>query len=223
MSGKTLDDINFKEEILTEHVSVKEAVLPFDKFQGCDVLLGPEMRSTGEVMGIDYGFDKAFAKAQFAANQRLPLEGTVFISMNDQMKDKVVPIAQGFHDLGFKILCTEGTAAFLEKAGVTVERVLKLHEGRPHAGDVLANGHIQLLIITSAGDALDQIDGRQLRRMALAYKVPIITTIAGGLASLEAVRGLKHSPVEMIALQDFFVQGKKQVSVNQVPSSAQHL
>lgn len=206
MSGKSLHDLNFTEEVIPKHVSVKEAVLPFDKFQGCDVLLGPEMRSTGEVMGIDFHFNKAFAKAQFAASQKLPLSGTVFISMNDLTKDKVIPIAKGFHDLGFKILCTEGTGTYLGKAGIEVERVLKLHEGRPHAADLLTNGKIQLMIITSSQDALDQIDGRQLRRMALAYKVPIITTIAGGLASLEAVRGLTESPVDMIALQDFFVK-----------------
>jgi carbamoyl-phosphate synthase large subunit len=212
MSGKSLADLNFTEEVIPRHVSVKEAVLPFDKFQGCDVLLGPEMRSTGEVMGIDFNFDKAFAKAQIAANQRLPLTGTVFISMNDMLKEKVVPIAKGFQDLGFKILCTDGTANYLGKAGIEVERVLKLHEGRPHAADLLANGDIQLMIITSSGDALDQIDGRQLRRLALGYKVPIITTIAGAVATLQAVTGLKDGPVEMMALQDFFVQEKKVVA-----------
>ncbi|KAI5081040.1 hypothetical protein GOP47_0004223 [Adiantum capillus-veneris] len=204
MSGLSVHDIGFTEEIIPNHVSVKEAVLPFDKFQGCDVLLGPEMRSTGEVMGIDYGFDMAFAKAQIAANQKLPLSGTVFVSMNDLTKPKVLPIAKGFSSLGFSILATEGTAAFLESQGISVERVLKLHEGRPHAGDMLANGQIQLVVITSSGDALDQIDGRQIRRMALAYKVPIITTIAGALATLEAIKGLKRSPVSMIALQEFF-------------------
>lgn len=206
MSGMTLADLHFTEEVIPRHVSVKEAVLPFDKFQGCDVLLGPEMRSTGEVMGIDFNFDKAFAKAQIAANQRLPLTGTVFISMNDMLKEKVIPIAKGFQELGFTILCTDGTASALEKAGVEVERVLKLHEGRPHAADAITNGGIQLMIITSSGDALDQKDGRQLRRLALAYKVPIITTIAGALATLQAVSGLKASPVEMMALQDFFVK-----------------
>eukprot|EP00246_Nothoceros_aenigmaticus_P003148 TRINITY_DN14101_c0_g1_i1.p1 TRINITY_DN14101_c0_g1~~TRINITY_DN14101_c0_g1_i1.p1 ORF type:complete len:1080 (+),score=226.04 TRINITY_DN14101_c0_g1_i1:350-3241(+) len=204
MSGKSIKDLNYTEEVIPNHVSVKEAVLPFDKFQGCDVILGPEMRSTGEVMGIDYGFDKAFAKAQIAANQKLPLTGTVFISINDQTKSQAVPIAKGFQELGFKVLSTVGTAEYLGKAGVEVERVLKLHEGRPHAGDLLANGQIQLMMITSSGDVLDQKDGRQLRRSALAYKVPIITTIAGGLASLQAVRGLIQSPVNMLALQDFF-------------------
>ncbi|KAH7440426.1 hypothetical protein KP509_04G106800 [Ceratopteris richardii] len=204
MSGKSFRDIGFMEEVIPNHVSVKEAVLPFDKFQGCDVLLGPEMRSTGEVMGIDYGFDMAFAKAQIAANQKLPLSGTVFISMNDLTKPKVLPIAKGFSELGFNVLATQGTAALLDSQGIPVQRVLKVHEGRPHAGDMLANGQIQLVVITSSGDSLDQIDGRQIRRMALAYKVPIITTIAGALATLEAIKGLKQSPVSMVALQEFF-------------------
>lgn len=204
MSGLSIYDIGFTKEVIPNHVSVKEAVLPFDKFQGCDVLLGPEMRSTGEVMGIDYGFDMAFAKAQIAANQKLPLTGTVFISMNDLTKPKVLPIARGFVELGFKVLATAGTAGFLESQGLPVDRVLKVHEGRPHAGDMLANGQIQLLVITSSSDVLDQIDGKQIRRMALAYRVPIITTIAGASATLAAIRGLKESPVNMIALQEFF-------------------
>ncbi|EFJ17598.1 hypothetical protein SELMODRAFT_420859 [Selaginella moellendorffii] len=208
MSGKSLGDLGFSQEVIPAHVSVKEAVLPFDKFQGCDVLLGPEMRSTGEVMGIDYSFDKAFGKSQIAANQKLPLQGTVFISLNDQTKAQAVPIARGFHALGFNIVSTSGTAKFLEEQGIPVERVLKLHEGRPHAGDLVANGQIQLMIITSSGDALDEKDGRQLRRSALAYKVPIVTTIAGGLANLQAVKSLKECPVEMLALQDFFKADK---------------
>uniref|UniRef100_A0A1D1XN47 Carbamoyl phosphate synthase arginine-specific large chain, chloroplastic n=1 Tax=Anthurium amnicola TaxID=1678845 RepID=A0A1D1XN47_9ARAE len=204
MSGKTLETLGFTSEVVPRHVSVKEAVLPFDKFQGCDVLLGPEMRSTGEVMGIDFDFPVAFAKAQIAAGQKLPLSGTVFISLNDLTKPHLASIARGFQELGFKIVATSGTARVLELEGILVERVLKMHEGRPHAGDMVANGQIQVMVITSSGDALDQIDGRQLRRMALAYKLPIITTVAGALASIEAIKSLKHSPVKMLALQDFF-------------------
>lgn len=204
MSGRTLQDIGFTKEVVPRHVSVKEAVLPFEKFQGCDVLLGPEMRSTGEVMGIDYEFPVAFAKAQIAAGQSLPLSGTVFLSLNDLTKPYLERIAKAFLDLGFRIISTSGTAHVLELAGVPAERVLKMHEGRPHAGDMVANGEIQLMVITSSGDSLDQIDGRQLRRMALAYKVPIITTVAGALASAEAIKSLKSSSIQMIALQDFF-------------------
>ncbi|GMH28451.1 hypothetical protein Nepgr_030294 [Nepenthes gracilis] len=204
MSGKSLNDLGFTKEIIPRHVSVKEAVIPFEKFQGCDVLLGPEMRSTGEVMGIDFEFPLAFAKAQIAAGQKLPLSGTVFLSLNDLSKPHLPAIARAFLGLGFKIVSTSGTARVLELEGIPVERVLKLHEGRPHAGDMVANGQIQLMVMTSSGDALDQIDGRQLRRMALAYKVPTVTTVAGALATAEAVGSLKLSTIKMNALQDFF-------------------
>ncbi|XWS10044.1 hypothetical protein CRYUN_Cryun39dG0042100 [Craigia yunnanensis] len=204
MSGKSLNDLDFTKEVIPRHVSVKEAVLPFEKFQGCDVLLGPEMKSTGEVMGIDFEFAIAFAKAQIAAGQKLPISGTVFLSLNDLTKPYLERIAKAFLGLGFHIVSTSGTAHFLELKGIPVERVLKMHEGRPHAGDMITNGQIQLMVITSSGDALDQIDGRQLRRMALAYKVPIITTVDGALASAEAIRSLKSCTINMIALQDFF-------------------
>ncbi|KAH7560978.1 hypothetical protein ACOSP7_016486 [Xanthoceras sorbifolium] len=204
MSGKSLHDIDFTKEVIPKHISVKEAVLPFEKFQGCDVLLGPEMRSTGEVMGIDLNFAIAFAKAQIAAGQKLPLSGTVFLSLNDLTKPHLERIAKAFLELGFKIVSTSGTAHFLELEGIAVERVLKMHEGRPHAGDMVANGQIQMMVITSSGDDLDQIDGLKLRRMALAYKVPVITTISGALANADAIRSLKSNTVKMVALQDYF-------------------
>ncbi|KAK9280215.1 hypothetical protein L1049_013902 [Liquidambar formosana] len=215
MSGKSLHDLRFTKEVIPGHVSVKEAVLPFEKFQGCDVLLGPEMRSTGEVMGIDFEFPIAFAKAQIAAGQKLPVSGTVFLSLNDLTKPHLATIARAFLVLGFRIVSTSGTAQVLELEGIPVERVLKMHEGRPHAGDMIANGQVQLMVITSSGDALDQIDGRHLRRMALSYKVPIITTVAGALASAEAIKSLKCSTVKMIALQDFFnVEMETEISKN---------
>ncbi|KAA8549503.1 hypothetical protein F0562_001187 [Nyssa sinensis] len=204
MSGKSLHELCFTKEVIPQHVSIKEAVLPFEKFQGCDVLLGPEMRSTGEVMGIDSAFANAFAKAQIAAGQKLPLSGTLFLSLNDLTKPQLATIARAFLELGFRIVSTSGTAHVLELEGIPVERVLKMHEGRPHAGDMIANGQIQLMVITSSGDTLDQKDGRKLRRMALAYKIPIITTVAGALASAEAIQSLKCSTLKMIALQDFF-------------------
>ncbi|KAK0605839.1 hypothetical protein LWI29_031216 [Acer saccharum] len=205
MSGKSLHDIDFTKEVIPNHISVKEAVLPFEKFQGCDVLLGPEMRSTGEVMGIDWNFAIAFAKAQIAAGQKLPLSGTVFLSLNEMTKPHLERLAKAFLELGFKIVSTSGTAHFLELKGIAVERVLKMHEGRPHAGDMVANGQIQMMVITSTGDdALDQIDGLKLRRMALAYKVPIITTISGALANVDAIKSLKSNTIKMAALQDYF-------------------
>ena len=130
----------FKTSILHSHVSVKEVVLPFEKFQGCDMVLGPEMRSVGEVIGIDFRFLMAFAKAQIAANQKLPLTGTVFLSLNDFTKPSLPAIANGFIELGFTIVATTGTANLLKMEGIPVERVLKFHEGRPHAGDMMTNG-----------------------------------------------------------------------------------
>ncbi|XP_050388057.1 carbamoyl-phosphate synthase large chain, chloroplastic [Argentina anserina] len=223
MSGKSLYDLNFTEEVIPAHMSVKEAVLPFEKFQGCDVLLGPEMRSTGEVMGIDYEFPIAFAKAEIAAGQAPPLSGTVFLSLNDLTKPHLERIAKAFLGLGFKIVSTSGTAHFLELVNIPVERVLKLHEGRPNAGDMVANGQIQLMVITSSGDALDQIDGRKLRRMGLAYKIPVITTVAGALATSEAIKSLQSSSIRMIALQDFFDDQKKAASDKTLQSSSTSL
>ncbi|KAK4286478.1 hypothetical protein QN277_003029 [Acacia crassicarpa] len=203
MSGKSLYDIKFTKEIIPKHVSVKEAVLPFAKFPGCDVLLSPEMRSTGEVMGIDPLYNTAFAKAQIAAGQKLPLSGTVFLSLNDLTKPHLEKIAKAFVEIGFQIVATSGTAHALESAKISAAPVLKMHEGRPHAGDMIANGDIQLMVITSSGDKLDQIDGRALRRMALDYKVPIVTTVNGALATAEAIKSLKSNAIKMIALQDF--------------------
>ncbi|KAL9262722.1 Carbamoyl phosphate synthase arginine-specific large chain, chloroplastic-like protein [Drosera capensis] len=218
MSGKSVMDIGFTKEVIPRHVSVKEAVLPFEKFQGCDVVLGPEMRSTGEVMGIDYKFPLAFAKAQIAAGQKLPLSGTVFLSLNDITKRDLPKIARAFIDLGFKIVSTSGTAHVLESEDIPVEPVLKMHEGRPHAGDMVTNGQIQLMVITSSGDALDQIDGRQLRRMALAYKIPVITTVAGALSTADAIKALKSSAIRMLALQDFFQDEAESMAAKRVPS-----
>lgn len=209
MSGKSLHDIGFTKEVIPQHVSVKEAVLPFEKFQGCDVFLGPEMRSTGEVMGIAYEFSIAFAMAYLATGQKLPVSGTVFLSLNEMTKPHLASIARAFIGLGFNIVSTSGTSRILELEGIPVERVLKMHEGRPHAGDMIANGQIQLMVITSSGDSLDEIDGMKLRRMALSYKVPIITTVAGAKATAEAIRSLKSSSLEMVALQDFFAAGKE--------------
>ena len=205
MSGVTLAELGFTQEVVPKHISVKEAVLPFEKFQGCDILLGPEMRSTGEVMGIDYEFSGAFAKAQIAAGQKLPTRGTVFLSLNDLTKRHLAEIGRGFRDLGFKIIATSGTAKVLQLEGIPVEPVLKIHEGRPNARDMLENDQIQVMVITSSGDALDSKDGLQLRRLALAYKIPIITTVDGARATMDAIKSLeKNKSVKILALQDYF-------------------
>jgi carbamoyl-phosphate synthase large subunit len=202
MSGKTLAELGFTTEVIPKHIAVKEAVLPFEKFSGTDTLLGPEMRSTGEVMGIDVDFGKAFAKAELAASQRLPLEGTVFISMNDRDKAAVVPVAQELADLGFKLVATAGTQQVLKEAGLTVEPVLKIHEGRPNIEDAIKNSEIQLIINTPVGSAAQE-DDRSIRRTALAYKVPIITTIAGARATASAIRSLQEKPLEVKSIQEY--------------------
>jgi len=202
MSGKTLKELNFTEEIIPKHISVKEAVLPFDKFPGTDTILGPEMRSTGEVMGIDTDFGKAFAKAELAASQRLPLKGTVFVSMSDREKAAVVPVVKDLISLGFKVIATEGTRKVLVENGCAVDLVLKVHEGRPHVIDSIKNELIQLIINTPLGkEALN--DDRLIRRTALSYKIPVITTIAGAKATAAAIRSLQSQPLTVKSLQEY--------------------
>lgn len=203
MSGETLESLGFTEEVIPRHLSVKEAVLPFDKFPGADTLLGPEMRSTGEVMGIDTDFGKAFAKAELAASVRLLLKGTVFVSMSDRDKEAAVPVVKELIDLGFSVIATEGTRKALQSRGLQdVKLVFKLHEGRPNILDEIKNENIQLILNTPSGEEA-QSDGRRIRRSALTYKIPIITTIAGAKATLDAIRSLKSNPLEVKALQDY--------------------
>jgi carbamoyl-phosphate synthase large subunit len=204
MSGKSLIELGFTEEIIPTHVSVKEAVLPFAKFPGTDVLLGPEMRSTGEVMGIDTEFGKAFAKAELAAGQVLPLSGTVFISVNERDKQAIVPVVRDFLALGFKVTATIGTRKVLWENEVKVEMELKLHEGRPNILDAIKNQAVQLAIITPSGEE-SRSDGILIRRSALAYKIPIITTIAGAKATVAAIHSLKSTPLEVKAIQDYYI------------------
>ncbi|EAM52503.1 carbamoyl-phosphate synthase large subunit [Crocosphaera watsonii WH 8501] len=203
MSGKTLEELGITEEFVPRHIAVKEAVLPFQKFPGADTLLGPEMRSTGEVMGIDEDFGKAFAKAEIAAGVDLATEGTVFVSMSDRDKISTVPVVKDLVDLGFKVVATSGTQKVLEENGIEgVEVVLKLHEGRPHVIDWIKNKQIQFIINTPSGED-SHADGRRIRRTALDYKLPIITTIAGAKATVAAIRSLQTEPLEVKALQDY--------------------
>ena len=205
MSGETLASLGVTEEIIPQHIAVKEAVLPFNKFPDADTLLGPEMRSTGEVMGIDRDFGKAFAKAEIAAGVDLALKGTVFVSMNERDKTAIVPVIQDFIDLGFKIVATSGTGKALQENGIQdVEIVLKLHEGRPHVVDWIKNKQIQLIINTPTGEE-SQTDARLIRRMALDYKLPIVTTIAGAKATAAAIRSLQSEPLSVKALQEYIL------------------
>ncbi len=203
MAGSTLPELNFTQEVIPKYVAIKEAVLPFAKFPGTDTILGPEMRSTGEVMGLDRDFGRAYAKAQIAAGQNLPLEGTVFISVNDRDKQSVAGVGEGFVELGFKIVATEGTYRVLQKHNIPCELILKLHEGRPNIGDAIKNGQIHLIVNTPSGSEA-QTDGQKIRRAALAHKIPVITTIAGAKATIAAIRALKEAPLEVGALQDLY-------------------
>ncbi|WNZ23140.1 carbamoyl-phosphate synthase large subunit [Leptolyngbya sp. NK1-12] len=202
MAGSTLPELGFTEEIVPQHISVKEAVLPFSKFPGTDIILGPEMRSTGEVMGIDTDFGKSFAKAELAASQHLPMQGTVFVSMNDRDKTAAIPVVKDLIDLGLKVVATAGTRQVLRDHGLEVDLVFKLHEGRPHVLDWIKNEQIQLIVNTPLGETAQE-DDRQIRRAALAYKIPIVTTIAGAKATAAAIRSLQSQPLEVKAIQEY--------------------
>lgn len=202
MSGRTLTDLNYTQEVIPSHISVKEAVLPFEKFSGTDPVLGPEMRSTGEVMGIDADFGTAYAKAELAAGQRLPLKGTVFVSMSDRDKNAVVPIVKDLIGLGFHIIATEGTRRVLIDHGLDVDLVFKLHEGRPNIVDWIKNGQIQLIMNIPTGEEA-RADGRTIRRTALTYKIPIVTTMAGAKATTAAIQSLQSQPLSVKALQEY--------------------
>ena len=202
MAGATLAELGLTEEVIPKHISIKEAVLPFAKFAGTDTILGPEMRSTGEVMGIDTEFGRAFAKAQLAAGTHLPLEGTVFISVNDRDKSGISTVAEAFIELGFKVVATEGTHKILRRNSIESKQVLKVHEGRPHIGDSMKNGQIQLIVNSPSGEEA-KADGKMIRRTALAYKIPVITTLAGAKAAIAAIRSLQSGAISVTALQDY--------------------
>ena len=200
MAGKRLDELSVPDEPAVPGVAVKEAVFPFNKFD-VDVILGPEMRSTGEVMGIDESFGMAFAKAQISAGSELPTEGVVAVTVNDSDKPTVTPIVRRFHDLGFRVLATEGTWRYLRARGIPAERVFKVGEGRPNIVDVLISGGINLLINTPLGKK-SQYDDYAMRRAAIAYKVPYCTTMSAAAAACEAVIALRSRRREVKSLQE---------------------
>ncbi|MFN5695722.1 MAG: carbamoyl phosphate synthase large subunit, partial [Cyanobacteriota bacterium] len=177
-------------------------VLPFKRFPGADTVLGPEMRSTGEVMGIASSFGLAYAKAELAAGEALPTGGTVFLSTHDRDKPGLVPVARRLAEEGFALTASAGTARTLAEAGLAVESVLKVHEGRPNIEDAIRSGQIQLVINTPIGRQA-AYDDRYLRRAALDYAVPTVTTLAGARAAVEAIGALHREPeLEVMALQD---------------------
>ena len=202
MLGRTLASLGFEHEVHPAHVSVKEAVLPFDRFPDVDTLLGPEMKSTGEVMGIDLQFGRAYAKAQLGAGQKLPTSGTVFISVKDRDKAGVLPVAARFHAIGFKILATRGTARLLTGNDIPAEIVKKVSMGRPHVVDAIKNGEVQLVINTGSGETPRQ-DGYMIRRAAIKFGIPYATTLAGAKAVCRGIAALKEGRYDVRALQDY--------------------
>ena len=202
MAGKTLHELGFTTEIVPKHYSVKEAVFPFIRFPGIDIMLGPEMKSTGEVMGIDRNLGLAYAKAQMAAQPALPQKGSVFISLADRQKPKAIEIAKGFAELGFKLFATSGTAAALKAAGIPAEKLHKLNEGRPNALDMIKNGEMALIINTPSGKVARE-DEVRIRSTATANRIPIITTLRAAKASLDGIRALREHGLSVKPLQEY--------------------
>ena len=205
MAGKTLAELGVTTEVVPEHTSVKESVFPFNRFAGVDIILGPEMRSTGEVMGIDESFAVAFAKSQVAAGNDLPREGRVFISMASPHKAAMIEPARRLTDMGFQLVATSGTAEVLREAEVEVEAIKKLAQGRPNLLDYLANGDIQFIFNTPSGKGARTDEGK-IRAAAVAHGVPCVTTVPGCLAVVQALEAMVESPMPRVrALQDWML------------------
>ncbi|MDF1755437.1 MAG: carbamoyl-phosphate synthase large subunit [Verrucomicrobiales bacterium] len=202
MAGEKLVDLGFTDSIIPKHFSVKEAVFPFSKFPGIDISLGPEMKSTGEVMGIDFDIGMAYGKAQMAASAPLPTEGNLFISVKDRDKEEAVELAREFHNLGFNLYSTSGTAERIEKAGIPVNKLHKLAQGRPNVLDMIKNGDISLVVNTPSGRT-PRRDEVRIRSGALTAHVPILTTIRAARASVGAIASLKENKLGVTPLQDF--------------------
>jgi len=202
MLGHTLEELGFTKEVEPPYFAVKESVFPFRRFPGVDPRLGPEMLSTGEVMGLDVDFGLAYAKAQLAAGQALPLEGGVLFSVKDPDKPLMAPLVKGFQDMGFKVFGTRGTTACLAKHGVDVEEVYKVREARPHIIDRIKNRDISLIINTPRGRHTPA-DSYSIRRAALEYNIPYTTTLAAAKATLQAIRTLKKDRLAVKSLQEY--------------------
>jgi carbamoyl-phosphate synthase large subunit len=202
MLGEKLEDLGFTEEIVPSYISVKEAVFPFTKFREFDPILGPEMRSTGEVMGVAETFGTAFAKAQLSADNRLPEKGTILLTVNDFDKAAVTPIARRFHEMGFKLLGTEGTARHLRGRGIPVSKVFKVHEGRPHGIDLILNGEVQMLINTPFGKHAQQ-DDYTLRQAAIAHNIAYTTTLSAANAACDAILSMRSRAPSVRSIQEW--------------------
>jgi carbamoyl-phosphate synthase large subunit len=188
------------------HIAVKEAVFPFARFPGVDVILGPEMKSTGEVMGLDRDFGRAFAKAQLGAGVDLPTQGTVFISVKDRDKPLMIELGHRLVAMGFSLIATGGTQRFLEEEGLPVARINKVLEGRPHVVDAMKNGRVQLVFNTTEGAAAIA-DSASIRQTALLGNIPYYTTVSGARAAVAAIAALAAGPLEVAPLQSYFRRG----------------
>jgi carbamoyl-phosphate synthase large subunit len=202
MAGERISGFNLPQEIHLQGKYIKAPVFPFVKFPDEDVLLGPEMKSTGEVMGVGSQFGIAFAKALMAAGSQLPTEGSVFVSVNDQDKAALLPIAANLHQLGFRLVATDGTSRYLNENSIPTDRIYKVNEGRPNIEDAIINGDIQLVINTPFGKFSHQ-DESAIRRAAIRHGVPCITTIAGAEAAIEGMKGLREGTLPIYALQEY--------------------
>jgi carbamoyl-phosphate synthase large subunit len=201
MLGKKLSDMDLK-RMSIPHFGVKEAVFPFNMFHEVDPLLGPEMRSTGEVLGMADSFGLAFYKAQEATQLPLPAEGNVLITISDGDKTASLEMAKQFKDIGFNIIATKGTSEFLSKHGIESQCVLKMHEGRPNALDNIKNGDIRLVVNTPAGKQ-SQFDDSYIRKAAIKYKIPYITTVAAAAATAKGIAAFKKKPSQIKSLQSY--------------------
>jgi carbamoyl-phosphate synthase large subunit len=207
MIGRTLAEAGVPDELSIPYVAVKEAVFPFSKLPNVDTVLGPEMRSTGEVMGIADSFGMAFAKAQIGADGALPTEGSIFVTVNDHDKPTVTPIARRFHEMGFEIIATSGTARYLSSHGIPTTPILKVHEGRPNAMDLIVSGQVHLLINTPLGK-LTQRDDYYIRRTAIQHRVPYTTTMSAASAACDAVLALRSRHRTVRCLQEWYELAK---------------
>jgi carbamoyl-phosphate synthase large subunit len=202
MIGKSLQEQGHTQEPRIPYVAVKEVLLPFDRLPGADVLLGPEMRSTGEVMGIDYKLGLAFFKAELSADNPLPLQGVVFISVKDEDKAAAAVAAKKLSEAGLKIIATDNTAEYLQKSGITVQRVNKIFNGSPNVLDFMKRGEVKLIINTPTTKQSVK-DGYQIRRNAVDYHVPYITTIQAAQAAADAVLKAKTDQITIKALDEY--------------------
>jgi len=201
MLGTKLADLGLKQRVIP-HSGVKEAVFPFNMFPEVDPILGPEMRSTGEVLGIADSFGHAFFKAEEAAKQLLPTEGTVLITVSERDRPAVAEVARSFAELGFEIKATRGTHQFMTSQGIESELILKMHEGRPNIADGIMNGEIHLVINTPVGK-LSQYDDSYIRKTAIKYKVPYITTLAAAAAAAKGIAASRQGGSAVRSLQDY--------------------